>query len=354
MSSEHPRSTPPTPTPPMGWIEVRRHGPAYYVFMVLGVLLLIGSLLVNVALFAVLAFQVAAGKLREDLVKGEAEIASKIAIVSLEGLIIEGRSLLPGFPFSHDMVSSISKQLQRAADDANVKGVILEVDSPGGVVTTSDIIYQKIVAFKKEHPGKKVVVCMKSTATSGAYYVSMAGDFILAHPTTVTGSIGVIMSLTNIEGLYEKLGLKSVVIKSGPRKDMLSATRAMTEEERKSLQEIIDCLHRRFLEVVGKGREGKLDADTLSDVTDGSIFTAEQAFELGLIDQIGYLDDAFAEAKKLAGIQRAKLVRYREAPRFPSFLMRSRDNSASLTQLETYLAEFSQALRPQFLYLWMP
>ncbi len=341
----------------VGLIEVHRprHGPAYYVFMVLGILLLVCSLFMNVALLGFLAFRsVGARNLREEVVEGDPEAYHKVAVVSLEGPIVEGLSFLPDYPFSPDMPRHVEEQLREAGSDPRVRAVILEVDSPGGMVATTDSIYQKLLKFKEKHGDKNLVVCMKSLATSGAYYVSMAGDLVVAQPTTVTGSIGVIMHLTNIEGLYQKLGLKAVTIKSGERKDIGSPTRAMSEEERQQLQEIINSMHARFLEVVKKGRENKVDPEALTRISDGSIFTASKAKEIGLIDKVGYLEDAFGAAKELAKISKAQLVRYRRPTTLAELLLRSEARGSRMSQLEAYLQHLSQMTHPTFLYLWVP
>lgn len=356
MSGEHSGSETPTP-PAVGLIEVHRprHGPAFYVFMVLGMVLLVCSLFMNVVLFGVLALKfVAVGKLREVVVEGDPEEFNKIALVSLEGPIFAGLPFLPEYPFAPDMPRHIDEQLKEAGKDPRVRAVILEIDSPGGVVSTTDNIYQRILKFKKEHADKKVVVCMKSMATSGAYYVSVAGDLIVAQPTTVTGSIGVIMHLTNVVGLYDKLGLKAITIKSGEHKDIGSPTRAMSEEERQALQELVDSMHARFLEVVKQGREKKIDAETLSRISDGSIFTARRALQIGLIDKVGYREDAFEAAKELAEIAAAQLIRYRRPTTLPELLLRSRSKLSSVGQLETYLQHLSRMTQPTFLYLWVP
>jgi len=237
------------------------------------VVVLIGSLALNFLLSLALAFGIdGTGQLHERLVSGSAGTREKVAVITLRGVILnEGGVFLGVNPFTFAL-----EQIRQATTDGDVKAVVLEVDSPGGSVTASDILYHKIREFR-QNTGKPVVVSMGSLAASGGYYVSLAGDHLVAQPTTVTGSIGVIMNLVNVQGLAEKVGLESVVIKSGPFKDVGSPFRRMTPEERAMLQGMIDTLFQRFKSLVAERR--KLPLQRVDALADGRIFTAQEALD---------------------------------------------------------------------------
>jgi len=187
--------------------------------------------------------------------------------------------------------------------------VLFKIDSPGGTTTASDILYHEIVTFK-QRTGKKVVVCMMNLATSGGYYVSLPADVIMAHPTTVTGSIGVILMRPQVSGLMEKIGVDVRVNKSGENKDMGSPFRPITPAEENMLQDLADTLGRRFVDLVKQHR--KLDSQRLASVADARVFLADAAVATGLVDKIGYLQDAIAETRALAALDAdARVVVYR-------------------------------------------
>jgi protease-4 len=207
------------------------------------------------------------------------------------------------------MVQEVVSHLRLAEKDDGVKAVLFKIDTPGGTTTASDILYHEIVAFK-QRTGKKIVVCMMNLATSGGYYVSLPADVIMAHPTTVTGSIGVILMRPEVSGLMEKIGVDVQVNKSGENKDMGSPFRAITPTEENMLQELADTLGRRFVDLVKQHRQ--LDDQRLATVADARVFLADAAVEVGLVDKIGYLQDAIAEAKRLAALDDdARVVIYR-------------------------------------------
>jgi protease-4 len=230
----------------------------------------------------------------------------KIAIIDVDGLIMNARSsgiLSDG----ENPVSMFREKLDAAADDKHVKAVVLRINSPGGAVTASDMMYQDLQNFRKDK-GKPVVACMMDTAASGAYYLAMACDRVFAHPTTVTGSIGVIMSLYNATGLLSKLGVASDPIKSGPIKDIGNPARPMTPEERAILQGMVNNFYGQFVGIVAKGRN--MPEDKVKKLADGRIYTGQEAKDLGLVDEVGYLEDALQSAMDMAGIRDAKLVAY--------------------------------------------
>jgi protease-4 len=214
---------------------------------------------------------------------GRFAFGDKIAIVEIRGVITQS--------------SSIIEDIHQYLEDEGVKAIILRIDSPGGGVGPSQEIYREVIKVKSK---KKVVTSMGSVAASGGYYVACASDLIVANPGTITGSIGVLMEFTNIEELFKKIGIKGVVVKSGELKDMGSPFREMTPEEKRIIQGVIDNVHQQFIQAVAEGR--KLDRSKVAQIADGRILTGEQAQQLGLIDQIGNLEDAIDTTAKLVGI----------------------------------------------------
>jgi protease IV len=271
---------------------------------------LCASLFVNLVLM-VAAFQRLGGirepepipRFREILLqRGARATTDKIAVITMRGLI---SSSLPG-TVSDSMVDDMRMALQQARDDSRVKAIVLEIDSPGGEVTAADAIYSAVIKTRGRKP---VVVYMDSLAASGGYYVSCGGKFLMASETTVTGSIGVIIQTLNYEQLFNKVGLASVVFKSGKFKDMLNGARPITPEERELVQNFIMNDYNKFLSIVAKER--KLPAELLRNtIADGRILSGKDAFEQKLIDGLGELDDAFGKAKELGNAPYAKIVKY--------------------------------------------
>jgi protease-4 len=242
-------------------------------------------------------------RFREILLqRGARATTDKIAVITMRGLI---SSSLPG-TVTDSMVDDMRAALQQARDDSRVNAIVLEIDSPGGEVTASDAIYSALVKVRARKP---VVVYMDSLAASGGYYVSCGGKFLMASDTTITGSIGVIIQTLNYEQLFNKIGLASVVFKSGKFKDMLNGARPITPEERELVQSFIMKTYDKFLGIVAKERN--LPADGLRNtIADGRILSGKDAFEHKLIDGLGELEDAFGKAKELGNAPDAKVVKY--------------------------------------------
>lgn len=232
----------------------------------------------------------------------------KVLVIPISGVIKDE----PNSRFMRTMpsvVQEVVSHLQKAEKDERVKAVLLKIDSPGGTITASDILYHELLAFK-QRTGKKVVVCMMNVVASGGYYISLPADVIMAHPTTITGSVGVILMRPQVSGLMEKIGVAIQVNKSGENKDMGSPFRSITPEEEKLLQEMIDGLARRFTGLVKKHRN--LSDKQMALVADGRIFPADKALAVGFVDKVGYLTDAIEEAKTIARLDAdAKVVIYR-------------------------------------------
>lgn len=267
---------------------------------------LVAVLLLGCAGPRITLFSDASDPLREVVLEGEAE--GKMLVIPITGVITDQpkRQTLRTMP---SMVQEVVAHLRLAEKDELIKAVLLKIDSPGGATTASDILYHEIVGFK-QRSGKKVVVCMMNLATSGGYYVALPADAIVAHPTTVTGSIGVILVRPQISDLMEKIGVAVQVNKSGANKDMGSPFRPVTPAEEQMLQALTDALGRRFVDLVGRHR--RLDGQRLNEVADARVFLAVDALAAGLIDKIGYLPDAVDETKALAGLPAdARVVTYR-------------------------------------------
>jgi protease IV len=209
---------------------------------------------------------------------------NRLALVRIEGPIMDSKSAV--------------EEIRQYVKDGSIKGIVLRIDSPGGAVAPSQEIHAEV---KKAAASKSVVVSMGSIAASGGYYIAVPATKILANPGTLTGSIGVIMEIPNLEGLMNKLGVKTEVIKSGKNKDIASAFRSMEKEERELLQGVMDNVHEQFIKAVSEGR--KIGMDELREIADGRIFTGEQAQTYGLVDQLGTLDDAVKTAASLSGIK---------------------------------------------------
>ena len=208
-------------------------------------------------------------------------------------------------PFSRPSgASAIAKRIRDAGEDKNVKAIVLDINSPGGTVASVQNIYSEILKAKQN---KKVVALFRDVAASGGFYVAMAADKIVAEPGTITGSVGVIMQTSNLEGLFEKIGVKMIPITSGKYKDIGSAYRPMTEEEKALLQDMVDDTYSQFFEAVKAGRP-QVKEDVLRQYTDGRVFTGQRAFNLGFIDQLGGEDTALQLAGELAGIENPKII----------------------------------------------
>ncbi len=235
----------------------------------------------------------------------------KILLISVDGLISEraGESFMRTRP---SVVEEVSAQLKLARKDKDIKAVLLKVDSPGGTTTASDIIYHELASYR-EQTGVKLVTVMMGLAASGGYYVALPSDHIAAHPTTVTGSVGVIFLQPRVAGLLDKIGVGVEVSKSGAQKDMGSPFRAATPEEKKLTESMVKAQAARFVELVQKHR--KLEPAALTIVSTARVFTADEAKTLGLIDSVGYMEDAVAKAASLAGLPKdARVVTYRRRP----------------------------------------
>ncbi|HUF63837.1 MAG TPA: signal peptide peptidase SppA [Verrucomicrobiales bacterium] len=228
----------------------------------------------------------------------------RIAQIDLEGLISS-----VGGPFTGSTVEDVKGMLEYAAQDHRVKAVVLRINSPGGEVTASDTIYHAVGQLAALKP---VIVYMDTVAASGGYYVACGGTHLMASETSITGSIGVIIQTLNYRELLGKVGLESVAFTSGRYKDTLSPSREMREDEKKMVQGMVDAMYARFLAIVSASR-GIGEDELREGIADGRIMTGEEAQALGLIDETGYIEDAYTRARALGAAAGATVVRYRRS-----------------------------------------
>lgn len=231
----------------------------------------------------------------------------RVALIDVSGIMLNSEQPQL-FGAGEHPVSLLYEQLQHAAADKRVRAVVLRLNTPGGTVTASDAMYREVQRFR-QHTGMPVVALMMDVAASGGYYLACASDAIVAYPTSLTGSIGVIVQTFSVKRGMELIGIDSETIVSGPQKDVGSPFATITDEHRQILQNLVDDYHERFMEVVRENRP-RIDQDIFDEVADGRVVSGDRATELGLVDQTGDIHDAFALAKNLAGIDRADLVRY--------------------------------------------
>ena len=295
--------------------------------------ILLGVLVVLVVLFAgfnmincLVGFWLASeigNVLNEDIISGPG-----IGVLRIEGVILSG---MPPSPRQEGIVYSeqMSEILKKIDENDNIKALVLRVDSPGGSVVGSNEIYEALLKIEKP-----IVVSMGETAASGGYYISCATDRIMVNPSTLTGSIGVIAQMPNVEGLMEKVGVEVNVIKSGKLKDEGSPYRPMTEEEKAIWQEIIDEAYGQFVSIVAKGRD--IPEEEVRKIADGRVYTGLQAIKLGLADETGNLPDAIKLAGELGGIEgEPNIIELYEPPTFfESLLMSVPGSNASLLDLK--------------------
>lgn len=307
------------PAPPVQHQQMPKSGSTMrgclIAIVVVGILGLLGLVGMGILLVTVVAsgmgqgLALDAGFRFEEVTVGGKRGSPKVVCLAIEGIISGGA--VPGTETGS--VALFSGQLKKAARDGKVRGVILYVDSPGGGITASDIMYRQLVEFRKGPDGKPVVACLMDVAASGAYYVSAGADEIIAHPTTITGSIGVMMPLYDATGLLKKIGIKDETITTGAFKRIGSPFAEKNAEqkdrEHKLLGKLIGQMHERFVAVVAEGRG--MELEEVRALADGRIFTSQQALDNNLIDRIGYESDAVAAIKKLAKISDVHLVRYR-------------------------------------------
>ena len=237
------------------------------------------------------------------------------------------------------------QMIRRATIDEDVRAIIIEIDSPGGGITASDMLWNSLCEFREADTNRVVMAVMEDICASGGYYVAAAADHIVAHPTTITGSIGVIISSINIKELADKIGVKDVSIASGANKQMLNPMRDLTDEQRAMLKASVDSLNRRFIKVVAEGRG--MSEEDVAKIADGRVFLADEALSLGLVDDIGYFEDALDVLRELLGEDALHVVRYERKTSFRDIF-----DGDGIWSLESQLRRIEGATRTRFLYEW--
>ena len=275
----------------------------------------------------------------------------KIAVLSVDGTIMadNSSSLLTSGGYDHE---SFLSQLDYAAEDDAVAGIVIYVNTPGGGVVESRQIYDKIRQIKQETE-KPIYISMGGMAASGGYYISAPADKIFALEETWTGSLGVIMSSVNFSKLLENIGVESVTIKSGEYKDIMSSSREMTEEEQRIMQTLNDNAYNRFVQVIAEGRG--MTEERVREIADGRIYDGIQAKEIGLIDEFGYLADVTAAMKSDLGIENAQVVRYSTVGDFnfsKFFSATLQKLSGESSELSELMQTFTQSNSPRLMYLY--
>jgi protease-4 len=309
-------------------------------------LLLCGCVRVDVPLLQPL------GEFNERTIEGEGK--AKILLMDITGFISEkGRS--GGLHEKPSMVAEVKETLQKAEKDKDIVGVILRINSPGGTVAASDLIHHELLAFKSRRK-IPLYACITGIGASGGYYIATAADEISAHPTAITGSIGVLVMRFNVEGLMAKVGVREKTVKSGEMKDFLSPFRPATPEEEKVIQNIITSLYQRFLSVVLARSGAPLSKTELEKLADGRIFTAEEAAAARLIDRVCYLDDTVAAMKKKLNLKEAKIVSYYRPGSYRGTIYSgSVPETPQVFNLININADGLDLLSStEFLYLWEP
>ena len=296
----------------------------------------IGSIVVLVILFLVVVSFVGDAESNQErtvLKEGNFEEDGEIVVVELNGQIVEKSITSDPFNFDTQVIGSdqVRETLDELANDQNVKGVILKINSPGGGVVASDMVYSSVRKFAETKP---VVATVTESAASGGYYIAVGADHIVAHPSSVVGSIGVIGVFPNVSGLLDTLGIDMQVIQTGQYKDTGSAFRAMSDDEQEMIQSLVDEALEEFVTAVDEGRE--LSREEVEALADGRIMSGKQALEVGLIDTLGTQDDAFEIIKELADVSDPSLTEYSSGSFFDSFfsMMNKRMQMSQLLGLQ--------------------
>jgi len=267
---------------------------------------------------------------QEEFVDGDEDAKDKIAVIYVSGIISSAED---GYASEGGMVADIEDQLQQAIDDKHVKAVILRINSPGGEVVASDEIYQAIVAAREKKPDMKIVASIDTVGASGAYYIAVGADYIIANELSITGSIGVIMESFTYGDLADKIGIKFYTFKSGKYKDIMNPAREPTEDEKALVQGLIMEVYEKFVGIVADERGMKVD-ELKNGLADGRILSGKQALAAGFVDDVGYFEDAIDKAEDLAKIKKAKVIRYAQPFSIRNFLRLWGKNDKAKIQIE--------------------
>ncbi len=306
-------------------------------------LLLIVSLLTNAVLFNLV--QERTGRpYREVFVSGERDAEDKLVIIPINGLLTASSA------------SALRSTLRRLEKDQRVRGVLLRVDSPGGTVTATDRMYHELLEYKRQRQDTSntafpVVTFIQGLGASGAYYLACATDEVIAEPTALVGSIGVRMTFFNVSGLLSEWQVQVETFKSGPLKDAGSPFRPLTDEERKRFMQLIRHYYQTFLDVVREGRRDRIVEEQLPHIANGDVYVADEALQHGLIDRIGYLDDAIERVRELTGLERLRVVELRRGWRLTD-LFQLQLSTLLMRRQPWHGAERTSLFSPRFHYVY--
>lgn len=281
----------------------------------------------------------------EVLIDEGADSTDKIVVIPLEGIIANGQ---PG-ALGDNMVEDFKRALDQARRDPKVKAVIISVDSPGGEITASDVLYNSLKEFTRHKPS---IIYFNSIGASGAYYTACGASYIMCNATTFTGSIGVIISTLNYRELFGKVGLESVIFKSGKFKDMLNGAREMSPEEKAYVEGLVMRSYDRFVGIVARAR-GLEEQSLRNGVADGRILSGTDAWEAKLVNELGYIEDAYTKARELGGAPGAEVVRYKRTVTFASLLRMLGETKSPSIKVE-FLEGALPKLQPGRVYLLPP
>ncbi len=291
------------------------------------------------------------GPLEETVLEGDGE--EKLLMVDLQGVISNQKDRsFTGATTELGMVEEVREIIAKAEKDTDIKALLIKVNSPGGTVTASDIIFHELVEYKKKN-NIPVYVHVMDIAASGGYYIALAGDEIVAHPTSLVGSIGVIALKVNMESLMGKIGVEWEVVKSGEKKDFMSPFRPFTNEERQLFQDTIDNFHNRFVSKISDNRP-ELNLGEVKTLADGRVFDAKQAMNLNLIDGIGYISDTVDKIKVKIANPHLKIVTYQREGDYKPNLYSISPQTPSFNLINLNLGLNKNTLSPYFLYIWLP
>ena len=335
----------PPPQPPR-----RGGGFARAIFVTMATVIFGASLTLNIYLLMLTGLAGSrGGSHATNVVTGD--LKQKIAHVPINGVIMD------------EAYERFDRMMKSVEADGDVKALVIEIDSPGGSVTASDEIHHRITKFKKDKPNVPVVVSMAGLAASGGYYVACPADYIFAQPTTLTGNIGVLMPQYNVHELFEKWGIKETTVESSgtPFKNAGSMFRAEKPEDRAYIQDIADKAFAQFKDVVAKGRQSKLKKP-LAEIANGKIYMAADAAALGLVDKVGYLQDAFDHAASQAKLNNRTIVKYHDPPSFMDALMSGKSRlstggagvgqSVQINGVNIDAGDLHDLMTPRLMYLW--
>jgi len=291
------------------------------------------------------------GDLEEVTIEGSGP--GKILLIDFAGIINNQKNRdITGNTINLGMVENIRSILKKAEKDKEIQALLIKMNSPGGTVTASDIIFHLLKDFKDSNK-VKIYVQVMDLAASGGYYVALAGDEIIAHPTSLVGSIGVIALKVNLKELMTKIGVDWEIVKSGDKKDFMSPFRSFTREERDLFQNTIDIFHQRFISTITNNRHD-LDMAQVQLLADGRIFDAEQAKKLKLIDDIGYVTDTIERIKLDLNNLNLKLVTYHRSNKYQGNIYSQFKKPTSFNMINVDLGLNPNSLSPYFLYIWSP